>query len=232
MNGAAIRLRVKHATATLFAVAALAISGVFVIYAFLLATRVGFFGSAGREARQFLGHLLPLVQFAGGALVAGGAIALVNAIVAPRPRWSAWIAAAALAGGLSAALVPRLGQSLANVAMPLFAMAREVGKLPQREKERRLAAAARDEERWRAGVFAVTQDEVAEATGGTYRTTVASAVDLNGIPVRYVVAVTGDKTVYAILDVRRSGARVEFALACLRPLDPGPHNPLEDPCKP
>jgi hypothetical protein len=232
MNAAAMRSRLTHAMATLLVVAALAMLGVSVISALLFVTGLDFFGGAAGDASRFVGRLAPIAYFAGGALIAGGAIALLNAIVAPKPHWLVSIFAAAVVGGLAAAWVPAVGHALINVAMPIFAMVREVGKMPQRKDERRLAAAARDEERWRAGVFAVTQDKVQEASGGTYKTTVVTPVELNGVPVRYVVSVAGDKTVYAIVDVSRSGKSVEFKLACLRQRDPGPLEPLENPCQP
>lgn len=117
-SGGAVGLRLVHAAATLAVLVVLAFATLFFAYAFLLLTGVAFHASTGRAHAQFVQPFIPIAYFAVGALVAGGMLALVNALVSPRPFWFKSIAAGALFGGLYLAIHPTHGPRLVGLAAP------------------------------------------------------------------------------------------------------------------
>lgn len=74
--------------------------------------------------------------------------------------------------------------------------------------------------------------DVVRAAGPVKQASVLHGLIPNGatMPNRYDVYVVGDRTVFAEVDVARSGREASFTLRCTTSIDPGQRNPFKDAC--
>jgi hypothetical protein len=218
--GSAVLLRLKYTALTLAALAVTAFGAMCFAWAFLVLTGVLFHGSTGDAHWAFVKPFVPIGYFGLGALAAGGAVALVNAIARPRPAWFKTIAAIAVLGGLIVALNPALGLRLVDLGAPVFvAVMRQIDGSARMKEEQALAMAL------------VQRDPaVAKAVGEKFRTSVSQTTVVDGKPVRYEIYVQGERIAFAIVSVDRSFRGAALSLACVTFVSPGAR-PQGDPCK-
>ena len=214
----AVLLRLKCTALTLLALAAAGFGALVFAFGFLLLTMVLFAGSTGAAHHRFVAHFFPIAHFAEGAFIAGGAVALLNAIVAPRPFWLRSMLGAAAFGGLFLVVSPSVGDRIAELAVPVMTALVKFGQEGQ-EKEKAAAVA-----------FVKEQKAVADVVGDTFRADVVSVKLVKNTPIEYDVSVVGQKTAYAIVRVSRSSGRTHFVLACVTPLYMGQRDPFKDAC--
>jgi hypothetical protein len=215
----AILRRLKYTALTAAALAAGAAGLLVFTYAFMLLTMVAFAASTGAAYERFISHFLPIAHFAAGAFLAAGAVALLNAMVAPRPFWLRSMLGAAALGGVFLLVRPSVGDRVTRLAVPVMTAIHDLGKEGQ-EKEKASAVA-----------FVKSQKAVADAVGQDFRASVASIKLVKDAPVEYDISVVGRKTAYAIVRVSRSSGRVDFALACMTPLHGGQRDPFKGACE-
>ena len=117
--------RLRRLLFALLFLSGIAIAFAFAFFVVLIGSAVAFSGSTGNAHQSFFNSLAPYIGFAVGAIVAGGGVALVNAVSVPEGVWSKSIAVSALLGGLVSALNPLVAKALVAILLPVLAL---VGK--------------------------------------------------------------------------------------------------------
>jgi hypothetical protein len=83
-----------------------------------------------------------------------------------------------------------------------------------------------------AGKFVAEHQAVRQAVGDAPKVFLSTSTKSRDgpMPVTYDFSVVGSKTVYAIVNVRRSGGKATFSLACITPLSFGQRDASKDAC--
>lgn len=199
--------RLVHTVIAVAALIALPLVAMCLYYALLLVVMMIFFifNITGDSANRVMnGFVVPLFYFVGGMIAAGGAVALLNAIVAPRPYWLRSIAAGAVVGGIVAVVHPAIGPWMMETATPVFAFIKDPYDTGYEREELRAAAFAKSQ---KAVVDTFGRKGLKASRGGVSMT--------DNVPRRYRVALSGAREGYAIVEVKRQSGSAEFTLVCV-----------------
>jgi hypothetical protein len=88
----------------------------------IVGSAVAFSASTGGVWQHFLDRLAPMAYFAAGAYVAGGLIAIVNALATPQGIWVKSVVVGSIGGGLVTLLNPPLARLLLAMSNPVLSL--------------------------------------------------------------------------------------------------------------
>lgn len=215
----AIGLRVGYTLGTLAGVV-VAWAGLMAFFiALIFAVLIFYAGNTGREHLKAHEFLLRASQVGEGAVFGAGAVALLNAIVRPRPFWIMPMLTGAVLGGVLFFAVPSIPQRIDTTVGPMVRDAWERTKTGEEGVQAR------------AMKFARTQKQVIDLVGENAQTSVMSVQPQKGTPVMYDIQVYGSRTAYAIVNVARSADQVSFTLACVTELHVSQRDRSKHPCE-
>jgi hypothetical protein len=166
-------------------------------------------GGSGDPVTRFLGGAF---HFVGGAIAGAGVVALLNAMVEPRPFWMKTIAGAAMAGGIFAAMYPAAGPAMDTVAKSVIGSINDPGGRRQNEEMRAIA-------------YAQDHEKVVAILGRNLKGGISSTRLQNDVALMYQVSLQGEKYGYAVLSVSHAAGKAEFSLVCVQFLGPDAGSP-------